>query len=38
MFSIVGSLVIYGFCLYGMLRMVEDLQAADTDESAFVKP
>lgn len=32
MFGIVGRVVIYGFCLYGILRMWEDGQTTDPKE------
>ena len=37
MFGIVGRVVIYGFCLYGMLRMYENLHTSDADENSSVK-
>lgn len=38
MFSLVGRVVIYGFCIYGMLRMFEDLHPMDAEEGSCVKP
>jgi hypothetical protein len=38
MFNLVGRVVIYGFCLYGMLRMFEYFQASDAEERPSVKP
>ena len=37
MFGIVGRIVIYGFCLYGMRRMFEKLHISDADENSSVK-
>ena len=37
MFGIVGRVVIYGFCLYGMRRMYENLHTSDEDENSSVK-
>ena len=36
MFGIVGRVVIYGFCLYGMLRMFEDFHTSDAEEDSSV--
>jgi hypothetical protein len=38
MFGIVGRIVIYGFCLYGMRRMFEKLHISDAEEDSFVNP
>ena len=36
MFGIVGRIVIYGFCLYGMRRMFEKLHTSDAEGDSFV--
>jgi hypothetical protein len=36
MFGIVGRVIIYGFCLYGMLRMYENLHKSDAEEDSSV--
>jgi hypothetical protein len=38
MFNLVGRVVIYGFCLYGMARMFEYFQTSDTEERPSGKP
>jgi hypothetical protein len=38
MFGIVGRVVIYGFCLYGMLRMFENLHTSDAVEDSSINP
>lgn len=38
MFNLVGRVVIYGFCLYGMLRMFENLPTSDAEEGSSAKP
>jgi hypothetical protein len=37
MFGIVGRVVIYGFCLYGMLRMFQDRDTSETEEGTSAK-
>jgi hypothetical protein len=37
MFGIVGRVVIYGFCLYGMLRMFQDRDTSETEEGPSAK-
>jgi len=38
MFGIVGRIVIYGFCLYGMRRMFEKLHISDAEEDSSINP
>ena len=38
MFGIGGRVVIYGFCLYGMLRMFENLHTSDAVEDSSINP
>jgi hypothetical protein len=38
MFNLVGRVVIYGFCLYGILRMFEDQHTSDAEERPSAQP